>query len=257
MIQKSLAGVAVGALLIGGGALSAAQADPVPAAAPRPVAAETLLAAPVATTQATNVEPDSVGSGYPVSVFTRAFLTIYPRVEYGAAGHARVVVVAEAIDTTPTGSASVTVAGVSRSATVRQGVAVVALPRLGVGTYTARASYKPSAGSQFKSSRASAPLTVVKSGSRVSVRAGNVSGRERPVVRTTVRTTSGAPAGGTVSVTITRKGQSYTKRVRLQRGNAAARFAKPAHGRWTAKVVYTGNANIKGSTGSDTFRSLR
>ena len=140
MLKKSLAGVAAGTLLVGGGALATAQAGPA-TVAPAQVAAQSVA-----------VKAAPAAADYPGSVFTRTRLTVRDGVERKA-HRARIVVTAGASDATPRGTAVVRVAGKVRSAAVRQGVAVLNLPRtLKPGSYTARANFIPPQGSQFKRS---------------------------------------------------------------------------------------------------------
>jgi hypothetical protein len=249
MITKSVAGVAAGVLLIGGGAMATAQADPAPSEPTAPAPAAT---SPTATTQSDESE-------YPGSVFTTTSLGIRSSVEYRAENVARVVVSAGATDSKPSGSVTVTVDGESRSATLSRGVASVSLPRsLQPGSYTARAAYIPTAGSQYKRSNDSASFRVVKSGSATFVQAASVSLRERPTVRVQVEGDTGVTPRGSVTVVITDGRERHTDEAQLLNGQAVVRFPKvDRRGQWEARAYYGGSDVVAGSRGSDGFRVTR
>ncbi len=154
MITKSLAGVAAGILLIGGGALATAQADP---AKPSSGPTATTTASGASTAQA-------AGARYPASVVTTTSLRVNSPVERGEAHRARIRVRAGATSTDPRGTVSVVVAGKSRHARLVNGVAVVSMPRwLRAGRgYQVRARYIPRTDSQWQRSSDTAWLRVTR-----------------------------------------------------------------------------------------------
>jgi hypothetical protein len=154
MITKSLAGVAAGVLLIGGGALATAQANP---------STTTIQAASVQRTASASSTAVGFGPGYPASVVTNTVLRVQSPVRVGSSHRARISVSAGATKTTPRGTVTVSVAGKSRSTTLVDGVAVVTMPTVTKpGSYTAHASYHPKSGSQWKRSSDSAPYRVTR-----------------------------------------------------------------------------------------------
>jgi len=253
MITKSLAGVAAGALLVGGAAVATAQADPfspvtVPVAQPTDT-----------TTPSALVGAPSDTSGYPGSVVTTTGVNLPRSVQYGAAHQARVVVDATAAQDVPDGSVTVTVAGVSRQDTLSGGSATVSLPRsLKPGRFTARARYSPASDSQFKASSGSAAFTVVKAGSRTLVQAFRVSRDERPTVRISVESTTGVTPRGSVFVVITDGRQRQARQANLINGQTVVGFPKVDRpGQWDARAVYGGSDVVSESRGTDTFRVTR
>jgi hypothetical protein len=154
MISKSLAGVAAGVLLVGGGALATAQADP---SSPDNVTAGGTVERS-ATAQATRS-----ANAYPSSVFTRTNVRIKRTIVRGH-GRASIVVTAGAVDRKPRGDVRLVVDGKSRREELRRGEAVVRLPRgLRAGrSYTARVTYLPTRGSQFQRSSDSDRFRVVR-----------------------------------------------------------------------------------------------
>lgn len=155
MIKKSLASIAAGALLVGGGALATAQADP---AQPDN---NTTAAAPVE--RSATARTTVARAAYPASVFTRARVNVPERVRVGNHPRVHVTVTAGAVRRKPHGTVRVVVAGKARHADVRRGEAVVRLPRLRAGrAYTARAYYKPTRGSQFKKDSGKDRFRVVR-----------------------------------------------------------------------------------------------
>jgi hypothetical protein len=251
MITKSVAGVAAGVLLVGGGALATAQADPSPS---EPKTAAPAVSSPTVTTQ-------SDESQYPGSVFTTTTLSIRPRVQYRAENIARVVVNAGATDTNPRGTVTLVVNGQTVSARLIGGAASVAVPRsLKPGEYAARANYTPNSGSQFKSSHSGVKFfRVVKSGSSTFVQAARISRGERPTVRVQVESDTRITPRGSVTVRISNgSGERHTELASLLNGQAVVRFPKvDSRGRWSARAVYGGSNVVQSSVGTDGFRVTR
>src|SRR5262245_28419569 len=113
MITKSLAGVAAGVLLIGGGALATAQADP----------STTITVASVQHSTSAPARAASACHGYPASVVTNTVLHVKSPVRAGSSHRARISVSAGATRTTPRGTVTVSVAGKSRTVNLVRGVA--------------------------------------------------------------------------------------------------------------------------------------
>jgi hypothetical protein len=249
MITKSFAGVAAGALLVGGATVAVAEVEP-SSRALRPTAT---------TTTSPLVAAQSDTSGYPGSVVTTTSVHLPRSVQYGAAHQARVAVDATGTRDVPRGSVTVTVAGSTQTAKLQEGVAVVPVARsLKPGHYTARARYAPASRSQFKSSSGSDTFTVVKTNSQTVVQAFNTSRGERPTVRVSVESPTHVTPKGNVTVTIADGKARESRSVRLVNGQAVVGFSKAdRRGQWDARAVYGGSDSVNGSRGADTFRVTR
>lgn len=252
MITKSVAGVAAGVLLVGGGALATAQADPSPSTT------EPKTAAPAVTGPAIITAADD--SAYPGSTPTTTTLRIRSRVEYRAETLARIVVGDGAADGNPRGTVTLVVAGRTKTATLRRGAATVVLPRsLQPGEYAARADFRSADHTQYQNSRSAVErFRVVKAGSSTLVNAARISRGERPTVRVVVEGNNFVTPRGSVAVRITTRGERHTKRVHLFNGQAVVRFAKvDRRGRWGVRAVYGGSRVVQRSVGTDRFRVTR
>jgi hypothetical protein len=252
MITKSLAGVAAGVLLIGGGALATAQADPAPESTP------VATSAPESQTLAGTTAADADYPA-PTGFDTTTSLTLHDGlIQFGAVNNARVVVDGVATTDSPTGTVRITADGHTRTGTLHSGVAVVALPLLAVGTHDATATYVPANDSFGPSSSTTDSYKVVKSGSRLGVDATRISSGERPVVHTHVTTTTGVAARGSVTVRITNGKARDTETATLRDGMAVVRFPKVNRtGQWSVSAVYKGSATVASDNGGDSFRCTR
>jgi hypothetical protein len=156
----------------------------------------------------------------------------------------------------PAGTVRFTVGGRSVSGTLTSGQTVVALPRLGVGSYTVTGSYQPASTALYADSKGSTALKVVKDGTRTRVSAPNI--RRHRVETATVRVVSvhGSLVRGKVRAVLKRgRHVLRTRTVRLSKGVAHVRFGRIAKRGRSYSVVarYLGNPDLKRSRGRDGF----
>ncbi|MFS3130165.1 Ig-like domain repeat protein [Nocardioides sp. Bht2] len=173
---------------------------------------------------------------------------------YGLARSATVTVAAEG--ETPTGTVTVKVGGVTKTATLANGTAKIALPKLGAGSHTLTALY-PGDGATQASSK-TAKVVVSKAATSTKVTSIKVTKKGKKVaVKTKTSFPSGASATGTVKVVIKRGSKTVAKgNAKVNSAGVASFTAKKLtkKGKYTVTVSYTGTSNISASSGKKSFK---